>query len=51
MGGFLYSNIPNAGFRNIYLGLPALVLHRKVFDVCLVHKVCSNLVGCDYEII
>lgn len=35
---FLYSRVPKASIRNKYLGIPTLESRRKVFDVCLVHK-------------
>ena len=38
IGGFLYSRIPKAVFRNRYLELSTLASRRKVFDVCMAHK-------------
>ncbi|EYB86771.1 hypothetical protein Y032_0273g977 [Ancylostoma ceylanicum] len=38
IGGFLYSKIPRATIRNAYFGLPSLESRRRLFDVCMVHK-------------
>ncbi|EYC14355.1 hypothetical protein Y032_0041g488 [Ancylostoma ceylanicum] len=45
VGGFLYSRIPRASIRNKYLGLSSLEPRRRVFDVCLVHKILHSSVS------
>lgn len=37
-GAYSYDRIPNAVVRNKLLELPSLVSRRKLFDVCMVHK-------------
>lgn len=45
MGGFLYSRIPRAKFRSIYLGLLTLEVRRLIADVCMLHKLLQKKVG------
>ena len=42
-GGFLYSRIPSAKFRNSYYNLPSLESRRKVADVCMVFKMLCGM--------
>ncbi|XGW32188.1 hypothetical protein V3C99_010399 [Haemonchus contortus] len=45
LGGFLYSRIPKAAIRNQYLGLTSLETRRRVFDLCMVHRLVHDTCG------